>query len=601
MAMQGFRLGTMVTAAVLLAACGGDSNDAPPDPMAEYRDQALTWTACDPSIFGREETEWFEDLGDRLQCADVRVPIDYDDPAGGGMVVAMTRVAASDAERRIGAMLINPGGPGGDGLSMAPTLASLFALADPDLPNGDMRHDMQARFDLIGFSPRGTGASTTLSCESNEWERPHPFPLEDRSPATMDAILYNAWLIARTCQKNPLTPHINTEQTVEDMELIRHLLDQEQLHYLGYSYGTWLGAWYAARHPERVGRFLLDSSMDFTTDFAENRENQFGGSQRVFDQVLAVRAAGYPDFFGLGTDANAIRQQFLEFPEVLQGIVGPGIGLQNRKRFNGSVVAYTAAIRLAETLREQPQAGLPEVIDDLNARQFSPWPPADEAIRQEAIGLANTYYGKLNPTPQSIRLGGDDATYWAVICNDTAVNTDPQYWIDLGDRFAVDYPLSGGEVTFQPCSYWGGPVVSKPEPALTAEAGTLMMLQAQLDPATVAEGALRTFNALPNAHLVMVENEITHGLFPYDTACVDEPVMRYFLEGEVPPRRSDCPALPFTDPYEEYAEDDGQAGQAAQRGTAAERASPYRDPERARALREHLQDMIQGPVAGVPR
>lgn len=587
---------SLVAAALLLAACGGDSHDPAPDPMAEYRNQALVWSACDPSIFGVDMPSWFEDLGERLRCADVRVPIDYNNPANGGLTVALSKVAAADAGRRIGALMLNPGGPGGDGLNMPPYLASLLLLANRELPTGELLNDFQARFDLVGFSPRGTGASTQLGCESNEWRRPHPYPLADRSPATLDAMLYNAWLEAHTCLKNPLTPYINTEQTVEDMELIRHLLGQEQLHYLGYSYGTWLGSWYAARHPERVGRFVLDSAMDFTADFSRNSDTHVMGKQRVFNDVLAVRIAQYHEIFDLGTNAQAISQQFLSFPETLQNMIGLDLSLNHRDSLNSSLVSYVAAIHLAEALYQLPHATLPDVAEFLNAQQLSPWSPADAAIRDEALALAEGYFRRVeNIQPQSIHLNGSQATFRAVVCNDPAFDTDPQYWIEHGNRFAADYPLAGGMLTFQPCAFWGGPVVNKPEPALTAKAGPMLIVQGELDPATIAEGALNTHHAMPNTSLLMVNGEITHGIFPYDTDCVAKPILRYLLEGEQPPQRTDCEALPFTDFYDEYEEyGEDEAPMAAQRAPSTERPALYRDPERARILRERLHEMVQG-------
>lgn len=104
---------------------------------------------------------------------------------------------------------------------------------------------------MVGFSPRGTGAGTTLTCTANEPSREVNFPSDDRSPANIEAMLYNLRLATKACQNNPLTPYINTEQTAWDLDLIRHLIGDAKLNYIGYSYGTWLGAWYAARFPGR--------------------------------------------------------------------------------------------------------------------------------------------------------------------------------------------------------------------------------------------------------------------------------------------------------------------------------------------------------------
>ena len=321
------RLG-VVCLSVLLAACGGDSSDPvtiAPDPLAAYRAQTVQWRDCDPSILG-QEGDWPDAIADRVSCADIRVPQDYAAPGGDDLSVAMLRVTAEQPDRKLGALFFNPGGPGGDGLGLAAHFGELWRNADPDDALGGQYRALSRRYDLIGFSPRGTGASSALICESNELT-PQPAFHGDRSPDNVDTLLRYSELEARTCKKNPMAPYINTEQTVRDLDLMRHLVGEARLDYIGFSYGTWLGAWYAARFPDRVGRMLLDSNMNFTGDFSDASAGQVRSLQRVLDGIVAPYAARHPDRYGLGTSVDAIRDLFGRLPDPMKQLLSENIPL----------------------------------------------------------------------------------------------------------------------------------------------------------------------------------------------------------------------------------------------------------------------------------
>ncbi|MFC6661834.1 hypothetical protein [Deinococcus multiflagellatus] len=143
-----------------------------PDPLAAYTGQTLNWTACDPTILGEDQTKLFGALGDRLRCADMTVPANWTKPNGTSMSVSLIRVAAANQSKRQGAIFFNPGGPGGDGLAFAPYYASFWENEKNPLPNAEGLKQMAGEFDLIGFSPRGVGASSRLYCGSNELADP---------------------------------------------------------------------------------------------------------------------------------------------------------------------------------------------------------------------------------------------------------------------------------------------------------------------------------------------------------------------------------------------------------------------------------------------
>ena len=222
----------MVAAVLLLAACGGGDGD---DPLAGFKGQKLAWQSCDPAILGdsgaatlNKSNVTLERFGTRLSCATMRAPLDYANPGKGELQVAFMRVAAEDPAQRQGAIMLNPGGPGGDGLILAPVFGAMWSGADEQTTTGALYRQMARSFDLVGFSPRGTGASTRLQCNSDETKKFVANETADRSPTNLAAMLYNARLSAEACAKNPLTPYLNTDATARDMDLMRHLLGDEK-------------------------------------------------------------------------------------------------------------------------------------------------------------------------------------------------------------------------------------------------------------------------------------------------------------------------------------------------------------------------------------
>ena len=347
------RLAAAVALAAGLAACGGGNSSSPPDPLQPYRTQAVQWAECDTSILGprspKLETLWAL-AGERLRCAMVRAPLDWSNPGRGDVTLAVMRLAAGTPSKRRGALLFNPGGPGEDGLGNALTLLDAFALGNPDSPLGAQQLRLLAEYDMVGFSPRGMGASTQLHCATNELKR-----FVDYSPAGWDApdnlanTHYNGRKTAEACQKNPLTPYINTDATARDMDLLRGLLGDDKLNYVGYSYGTWLGAWYASLFPERVGRMVLDSALDFDTTIEKSLlHSQPPARQRLFDEVMVPYAVRHPDVFRLGATEAEVRAIMPRLHPRVQAVLAEFLSGLGYRRVDA--MAYLGHIAAAQGL-----------------------------------------------------------------------------------------------------------------------------------------------------------------------------------------------------------------------------------------------------------
>jgi pimeloyl-ACP methyl ester carboxylesterase len=220
-------------------------------------------------------------------------------------------------------------------------------------------------------------------------------------------------------------------------------------------------------------------------------------------------------------------------------------------------------------------------------RVFSNDPGFDAMARQQARNMVS-YHFKPPFQRAIVVLQPSAAVYEAVVCNDMPSRTDEQYWVEQGRFQATNYPVFGGGVTEQPCIYWGGPTVSKPPLSAASGAAPILMLQSEYDGPTPREGAMAAFEAMPNAGMIYVDSEYSHGLFPYQTACVDQAVADYFVSGSFPGRGQTvtCPGRPL--PFD-------PAPALLKRATRPdEGGQPYLDPALANELIEGIHRTIQG-------
>ncbi|HEY7939910.1 MAG TPA: alpha/beta fold hydrolase, partial [Acidimicrobiales bacterium] len=178
--------------------------------------KSISWTSCDSSF----------------ECATVQVPVDYAHPDGPKLSIALVKVPASDPSKRIGSLLVNPGGPGGSGIDLA--------------EGNPWPSDIHERFDVVGFDPRGVGRSSPLDCHRTLAEMYHSDPTPRTAPETSH-LLQESRTFVRNCATayRALLPHLGTRDVARDLDQIRVALGESKLNYLGYSYGTSIGQVYA--------------------------------------------------------------------------------------------------------------------------------------------------------------------------------------------------------------------------------------------------------------------------------------------------------------------------------------------------------------------
>ncbi len=216
--------------------------EAPTPALADYYAQELAWERC--GIY---------------ECAELTVPVDYGDPTGETIQVAVNRVPATDQQGKVGTMVVNPGGPGAPGTDYAERSGSVFRAPLTDV------------FDIVGFDPRGTGDSSPVDCLSDDdldaFLAYDPAP-DDPGEAEEFEALVGDFFAGCVDNTGPLIGHVTTVETARDMDVLRSALREETLTYFGASYGTKLGATYAELFPDRVGRFVLDGAVDVSLSVA---------------------------------------------------------------------------------------------------------------------------------------------------------------------------------------------------------------------------------------------------------------------------------------------------------------------------------------------
>ena len=569
---------TTLALTALLAACGGGGGSDTPDPLQPYRSQSLQWQACTADLLGKEVVgpATLAQYGSRLQCAQVRAPMDWSDPAKGDVKVAVMRLASDNPAQRKASLLFNPGGPGQDGLTMGLSLDRVFEQARADSTLGAKFKQLREQYDLVGFSPRGLGSSTPLECTITDDAKSAPAIPADLVEQEINSSDLYAKALAEACKSTALKPYINSDATARDMDLLRGLLGDDKLHYFGYSYGTWLGAWYAGLFPEKVGRMVLDSVQDFTSNHEDDTRVMGPARERIHSQVMLSYFTRHAADFGLDVSTTPLAQQVNQLEEELHRELGNRLAGETYRanQLNTYGETLAAAVGLQAIMQKLPESATSQdLLAALANHEFHPTNlERDSIIRGIAMEMAASLGGAAQKSrAQTLPLSS--AVYWAVGCNDAATMRDMGAWRAAMREDAAAAPLFFSAISH--CIDWGVPSVSKPGMAKLQSVNALIV-QSQYDGATPAEGSARTFAQMPAAKQVYVPGEYVHGLFPYavkdgDDTCVDHAVLDYLLGGNAAPRSTTCGARPL------------ELDRATTKSASAE-GSAYRDPATAQAL-----------------
>jgi pimeloyl-ACP methyl ester carboxylesterase len=447
--------------------------------------------------------------GDGVECGHLAVPLDYHDPAGGTLDLALTRVPARDPARRIGSLVVNPGGPGAPGVAYAQGLA-------PVLPA-----ELRDRFDIVGFDPRGVGGSGAVECATDI----DPLFDQDFSPRTDEArtaLVAALTSVVDACERTSgaRLPHVATVDTARDLDRIRAALGDRSLTFLGESYGTYLGTVYASLFPGRVRAIVLDGAIDPGADGAAVALGQARGFERALDDFLADcsrhDSCAFHHHGTAATAYDALRARAARAPLVTQSQGGRTL---NRTRFDAAVLQSLYSGR----------AGWASLADALH-----------DAEQGDASTLLSRADGFVGRGANGIQHDALDA-FWAISCLDGPIVGDLTAAEQLQARAEQLAPRVGGFlVNFSlACSMWPVAPVTPGRALDAAGAPRLLVIGTTRDPATPLVSAQLLTNSLQRARLLVATGE-QHASFATGNRCVDRAVTRYLVDRRLPPPRTRC-------------------------------------------------------------
>ncbi len=490
--------------ASISAAAG--SNSAPPVPV-------LSWVACG-------------DLFPGAECAIARVPLDYDQPFGSTTEIALARIPASDRANKIGSLFINPGGPGASGVDFA-----LFGFGD------FLNLVLQGRFDIVGFDPRGIGASNPIRCFDTTDERAALFAGTPVFPyrRAQERPFFDVYqTFAHTCldRNQRITDHMSTADVVRDLDLLREAVGDKRLNYLGFSYGSYLGNTYANLFPRKVRALVIDGVLDprlwsSGLQILSDRVNtvkEFNEFLRLCDEAAAACGLNGPAGAAARYDglAEAIRNRPLVLPD---GFVYS----------YDILVADTAAAMYAPEVWFDFGAFLGLLADAVLAS-------ADPA--QGAVSLRQAIENRLYPAAlrRDDYNNGLDA-YFGNQCADTEYPRHFAAYHAMGE-FAAQGSIFGPYWWWSnaPCSIWPTARDRYAGPWMARTSAPVLVVGNFFDGVTSYEGALASSKLLQGSRLLSYAGW-GHTAFGR-SECVRAYVVSYLLDGSLPPKGTVCAANP---------------------------------------------------------
>ncbi len=499
-------------ASLALAGCSGGSNSvatSPANPATGSSSGAATSATTAPSAglekFYSQKLDWKD--CDGVTCAKLTVPVDYANPGGATIQLAVSKYAAKGDSK--GAIVYNPGGPGASGYDYAAD-----ALSD----------GLHQSYDSIGFDPRGVGRSAPITCvsdaEMDAFIGADPTP-DDKAEET--AAQKGAKSFADKCKAKagPLLGHVSTVEVAKDMDVLRAALGEDKLNYLGMSYGTFIGSTYAGLFPQRVGRFVLDGVVppDVSSDEMNlGQAEGFEGATRAYVQDCIDQGDCY-----LGSTVDAGMARIRAFLKQLDAKPLPISG-------QGDVTQFTegwASTGLA--LGFYSKQLWPQLTDALKA--------ALGGKPDQLMAMANLYSDR---NSDGTYANNSMQVFYAVSCLDRSAPADLGAYEKDSVAFSKKAPTWGPMLAWGSlmCGQWPVPATGKEQRITAAGSGPILVVGTTRDPATPYRFSQQLAKELSNARLLTYDGD---GHTAYgQSECVNSAVDDYFGAGTLPPVGKTC-------------------------------------------------------------
>lgn len=442
-------------------------------------------------------------------CAIISVPLDYAEPTGKKITLQLLKIHDSANTAPTGSLLVNPGGPGGSGVNLALGIV------------GQLSGELLSHFDIIGFDPRGVGQSTPIEC------------LTDRQKDTINAASPNvltakgfaaakatAKMIADACNRKygSELAEFNTVQTAKDLDQIRQAVGDPQLNYLGFSYGTKLGAQYLHLFPDKVRVAVLDGAVDPLTDDITSFADQLQGFEQAFDQFAAWCRQHSP-CSQLGNPRQTVYELAASAAKSPIPSTSPG-----------------------ETRTATPSIVYTGVLSALYAQ--SEWSMLGRALlegkrgnSEELFSLADSYNERYNG--QYTNLSEANTT---ISCNDAKPGPSDPTIRATAKSWAKRFPMFGlwSAASLFSCQQWQPHRTVPPLPTAKTTANPALVIGNLHDPATPYQGAKDLVKTLGHARLLTWDGE-GHTSYLQGSSCIDQYVNTYLVTKTLPPAGKVCP------------------------------------------------------------
>ncbi len=501
-----FVLAVVLGTALAVASCTGSSTPAPVPLASPPADD--TEIPADLAAYYGQELAW-ADCGSDFECSTLTVPLNWDAPAEAQLEVPVIRLPAGG--ERIGSLLVNPGGPGVSGVEYARAAREQFTAP------------VRKAYDVVGFDPRGTGGADPVRClpaaELDAFFAADPTP-DNR--AEEQELLASLTELTDGCEQRSgsVLPYVSTEDTARDMDVLRAALGDEQLSYLGASYGTYLGAVYAGLFPQRVGRLVLDGALDPSLDGIATGKGQLSGFQQAFESFVAD-CAGQDDC-PLPADPGQAGQRIADFYAQLDSSPIPTFDAERPLTEGLANLGIGQALYAPEYFWEPLRIGLGQAFNGDGST---------------LLRLADLYTDR-----------NDDGTFGNLLEANIAINC-----LDKGSlrtlaqakRLVPEYqalsPVFGegfawGAIS---CRDWPYPPVAVSEPISADGAAPILVVGTTRDPATPYAWSEALADQLSSGVLLSFDGD-GHTAYNRGNACVNRTVEAYLVAGIVPENGKTC-------------------------------------------------------------
>ncbi|ONI73499.1 alpha/beta hydrolase [Actinosynnema sp. ALI-1.44] len=489
---------------------------AVPPGLQEFYGQKPTWKPC------ADEGPLAE-----LQCATLTVPMNYRKPGDERIAVTISKLPAKDPAKRRGVLLLNPGGPGGEGVDLP--------LAFADRPIAQV-------YDMIGFDPRGVGRSTPLECENTPSIASLPSRPTDEQFAVFTA---QARSDEAACERaaGGLRPYINTPNTARDMDVIRGVLGEKKINYLGFSYGTYLGAVFGSLFPASLDRNVLDSAVSPDWIWREQFKQQ-AVAMRQNTEAMFKWIGERNSVYGLGTSQAEVfaTTEALAAKLATKPIEDPLYGTVDRSAYD-LIVGFISRFRPAWDEQGRMIKAFKAASDGTLATESAEVRDAVKAAKLvKELGIANTFNG----------------VFQTVTCEADWPQDLQIYYSDMR-LFREKNPYGFGVLRAAPteCTFRSFKPADRVTDLKRSGYQTGLVIQAEGDANTQYDGGPAMATRLKD-QLVSVADDGTHGLYTRN-ACASTIIDNYLVNGVLPGSRVTCPG----DPRPDIPADEQAAGRSA--------------------------------------